>query len=662
MNEEIARVLGQAAEDHRQGRFQEAETGYLEVLSSDARQADALHLLGVLKSQQGEHREGIALIRRAILQQPKSGTFYKNLAVIYEQQGDRAARLEALSNAVRLDPSLSDAVITLAKIHEDDGKVDRANAVLAEGLAATPTNWRILFAIGLLANKLGKTAQALEYLQLALGFGGNAAVIQVSRGAVFQRLDILGPAIECYKQALSADPTHARAVWALAIAKRAACDDGVESVVDEIRRDPARFAGVATPFEMLTLTSDRSLLHTVARNWIAAHAPAQPQPLCSSTETTPRSKLRIGYLSDELREHAMGRLLGDFFAQHDRSRFHVAAYYFGLDERSVVQQKLRKDFDRWVDLPGASPLEIAQRIREDNVDILVDLKAHVAGARPQIAAYRPAPLQVNWLAFPGTMGADYIDYLIADDVVLPEEHAIDYSESIAWLPCCYQVNDPLRPIADSSASRTSHGLPAQGFVFCCFNQLHKVTPHVFEIWMRLLREMEDSCLWLIAGPAEAQMALRRRAEACGVAAGRIVFAPKLPHTRHLARYRLADLFLDTSPYGAHATASDALWAGVPFVTQLGDSFANRVGASLLRAVNLEMFVAKSEQDYFAIALQAARHPEVLDEAKRRLRENRASLPLFDSAGFARYIESAFQTMWERQTSGQPPASFRVEAR
>jgi predicted O-linked N-acetylglucosamine transferase (SPINDLY family) len=351
--------------------------------------------------------------------------------------------------------------------------------------------------------------------------------------------------------------------------------------------------------------------------------------------------------------------MAGLFEAHDATRFDVTAVSFGPETNDPMRERLRRAFPRFLDVRDKSDRDIARMLREMEVDIAVDLKGFTANSRTGIFAFRPAPLQVNHLTYPGTMGAPYIDYIIADRFVIPPGSEGDFTERVVRLPGSYQVNDAKRRIAETTPTRAQAGLPEAGFVFCCFNNNYKITPEVFSIWMRVLERVPGSVLWLLEANALAQENLRREAQRRGVAPERLVFAPTLPADEHLARLRLADLFLDTRPVNAHTTASDALWAGLPLVTCTDDAFASRVAASLLHAIGLPELAASDPQEYEAIALRIATTPSLLAELRARLARNRETYPLFDTDRYRRHLEAAYTTMWERSESGLAPESFDV---
>jgi predicted O-linked N-acetylglucosamine transferase (SPINDLY family) len=350
--------------------------------------------------------------------------------------------------------------------------------------------------------------------------------------------------------------------------------------------------------------------------------------------------------------------MAEVFELHDRSRFEVFAYSLGQDDASPMRQRLVQAFAVFHDVRGKSLAQIDAQIRADDIDILVDLKGYTEQARPEIMALRPAPIQVNYLGYPGTLGGDGWDYIIADDIVLPAAHQADYSEKPVYMPWSYQCNDRQRSVADVP-TRKMAGLPEQGVVLCCFNTSYKLTPAFFALWCEVLRAVPGSVLWILDGGEAVRENLTRYAHHQGVDAARLVFAPKLPHAQHLARLSLADLFLDTLPYNAHTTASDALWVGVPVVTCLGDTFAGRVAASLLRAVGLDELVADTPATYQAQLVRLAGDPQELARLREHLQRERLHSPLFDSESFTRDLEEAYQQMWARHQAGLPVEAFQL---
>jgi len=370
-------------------------------------------------------------------------------------------------------------------------------------------------------------------------------------------------------------------------------------------------------------------------------------------------KLKIGYVSADFCNHPTAHLMRSVFRLHDRQRFEIHGYALSKDDNSVYYRQIKADCDHFVDLTEFNNAQAARRIHQDGIHLLVDLMAYTKDARTEIFALQPAPIQVNYLGFPGTMGADFIHYIVADPVVLPLENAQFFSEQPVYLPDCYQVNDHWQEIAETGISRSDQGLPERGFVFCCFNQAYKLDPVMFAVWMRILKQVPESILWLYATNDEVKDNLHREAEMHGVAGERLLFAQRLPKDRHLERHRLADLFLDTRIYNAHTTASDALWGGLPVLTCKGQTFAGRVGASLLQAVGLPELITETLEEYERKAVHLATHPEELAGLRSRLAANRLQAPLFDTERFVRHLEQAYRMMWERYEKGQAPQAIWV---
>jgi predicted O-linked N-acetylglucosamine transferase (SPINDLY family) len=369
--------------------------------------------------------------------------------------------------------------------------------------------------------------------------------------------------------------------------------------------------------------------------------------------------LRIGYFSADFHDHATMYLMAKVFEAHDPEKFELYAYSFGPDGNDEMRQRLIKAVDVFDDVKMMNDKDIALLARQDQIDIAVDLKGHTKDSRPGIFAYRAAPIQISYLGYPGTMGADFIDYIIADKVVIPERHEPSYSDSIIHLPHCYQVNDNTRVISNLSMTKFEMGLPEQGFVFCCFNNNYKISPTEFDIWMRLLGKVEGSVIWLLKSNKWVENNLQSEAKKRGVSSDRLIFAEKIPQSEHLARHRLADLFIDTFNYNAHTTASDALWAGLPVVTKLGQGFAARVAGSLLTAIDLPELITETEMEYEALILDLATNPQRLAAIKQKLAANRLSKPLFNTELFTKHLEDGYQQTYQRYFDGLEPDMITV---
>jgi protein O-GlcNAc transferase len=559
---------------------------------------------------------------------------------------DLASRLQALRQA--------------ATARYRGGEFEAAEQLIDEALKIDPNSPELWSNRGTaqVAAKRHEAALAsfTRALQLNPGFLG----AQANRAHVLFELQRYADAIPDYEALLARDPGHAYSAGNLVFCKLQCCD--WRSFETDRRTMLARLrAGQRVFPPVLSLALLDSAADQLAAAQIVSRDKFPPVRPLWRGEVYRHDRVRVAYVSADLHAHATAVLMAGVFELHDRRRFETIAISFGRDDRSRLRGRVEQAFERFIDVRVKSDAQIAQAIRDLEIDIAVDLKGYTSEARPALFSLRPAPVQINYLGFPGTMAAPFMDYLIADRIVVPDEHNAFYSEQIVRLPDTYQPNDRSREMSGKPVSRTSAGLPEAGFVFCCFNNSYKIQPPLFDVWMRLLRDVPKSVLWLLADNAAATRNLKQEAASRGIDPERLVFAARLDLPEHLARHRLADLFLDTLPYNAHTTAADALWTGLPIVTCTGTTFAGRVAASLLHAAGLPELVTESLADYEALALRLARDSAALADIKARLMQNRETAPLFDAARFTRHLEAAYMTMHERHLRGLTPAGFTVAA-
>jgi predicted O-linked N-acetylglucosamine transferase (SPINDLY family) len=483
------------------------------------------------------------------------------------------------------------------------------------------------------------------------------------RGNALSVLKRYDEAIRDCQAVLARDPDYPYARGVLIQSKLQACDwRGLDEQAETIRAGIAAGKRVVTPFNLKAL-SDSPVEHLqCAKCWIAHEVPPAPKPLAGTATRYRHDRIRLAYVSADFTNSAVASLMAGVFEHHDRQRFETIAVSFGPPDKVPMRLRLEAAFERFIDVRARSDVDIATGLQTMEADIVVDLMGLTGECRSGIFAQRPAALQVNYLGFPGTMGAPYMDYILADATVSPDEQQSHYAERLVALPHCYLPTDNHRAVAERKPIREEAGLPVSGFVFASFNNAYKFNPAMFDIWMRLLREVEGSVLWLPQNNDYARRNLCHEAQSRGVAPDRIVFAPLIADpAEHLARLSLADLFLDTAPYNAHTTAIDALWAGLPLLTLLGHSFASRVAASALKAAGLPELITTTPREYEGLALALAREPARVQAVRTKLARNRATAPLFDTASFTRDLETAFITMWERQQRGEPPSAFAVAA-
>ncbi len=504
---------------------------------------------------------------------------------------------------------------------------------------------------------LHRREEALACFDRALKLDPANDAIRTGRANILFELERWDEAARDYEILLAADLPPAWLTGYLTICRLHVCDwrrlDGQKEQIAAVIR---RGEFVIDPVGLACISDSPEEQRGCARIWARDRCPPAV-PLWTGTRYD-HDRIRIAYLSADFRAHATSFLMAGVFEKHDRSRFEVTAISWSADDGSQMRQRLMKGFDRFVEAGEKGDAELARLICEMEIDIAIDLKGYTNESRPAILSFRPAPVQAQYLAFPGSMAVDFIDYIIADPIVIPEPDRQFYDEKIVWLPGSYQCNDDRRDAIMHSPARDETGLPP-GFVFACFNSNHKITPEVFAVWMRLLQGVRGSVLWLLQDNDTAVRNLREQAKAHGVAPDRLIFAAHTGPAMHIARQGKADLFLDTIPYNAHTTASDALWAGLPVLTVTGGSFASRVGASIVSAAGLPELVTSSLAEYENLALQLAADPGRLAAIRRKLAEKRNSCALFDTARFTRNLELAYSMMFERSRSGLAPEGFAI---
>lgn len=682
--------LGNLARE--QGDIAQAETWFRQALAARPDYPEALNNLGLVLFQQASYEEAETVLRRALELRPDYGHALRNLgAVVFARH--RPDEAESLfRRAIDVAPGDAESRRALGNLLLASGRPDDAAGAFRLAAECAPLDAEALHELGTryLAERL--PADAVRVLERALTLEAQAPHIHFRLGLALVDLNRRADAGKCFRRALELRPEYAEAHVGLGVlyegqrefeqAERhyrkayelqPALSDALVGLArshrhlclwDELGDPPAAsLDGLLDHWEAMGMgplvllatpaasrADHRRAAEACARRYVGGAGDGGPARLAADSH----ERLRIGYLSNDLHDHPVSQLLVEIIEQHDREGFETFAYcYFaGAGEPSPLRTRMAAAFDRFREVGGLTDAQIAARIAEDGIDILVDLKGYTAGARPGVLALRAAPVQVNWLGYPGTLGsARLADYLVGDATVTPVDEAADYSEHLALMPHCYLPSDRQRAIGEMPL-RSQAGLPEQGFVFCSFNQSFKFTASVFDVWCRLLRSVPDSVLWLSNYHAAARRNLAAEAQRRGVAAERLVFAPRVATgAEHLGRLRLADLALDTGPYGSHSTGIDALWSGVPLVTCPGESFASRVGASLLKAAGLPELVASNLDDYYRIAVELASDAQRLGELRGRLRAQRLECPLFDSMRFARDLEALYRRMWQNHVAG-----------
>lgn len=680
---------------HQAGDIEAAERIYRAILETQPARADVLHYLGVCRHQRGDFEAAERHIRAALAHNDREPMACNNLGLVCKAQNRFDEALACFDQALAQDPAnavacnnrglvlherdrLDDAVrdFTQATLLQGDfaeAFSNLANTLVAqkrfaEALAnadkATALNPRLATAHairGSALRKLERYQEALASWERVLALDPGFAKVHAERGAVLQLLKRYEEAAASLGRAVALEPEIPYLLGDALFCRKQCCDwTGFEAACAAIFAAIDRGERAIGPFRLMELPATLAQLQRCTRIFVADTCPTNPSPTWRG-ERYAHARIRIGYVSADFRDHPVAQLIAGLIESHDRTIFEVIGIYIGPPVEDVWHARLQRAFDRFLDVRAMSDEEIAASIRALEIDIAIDLMGYTAYARPRVFALRAAPVQVGYLGFPGTMGAAHIDYLIADATVVPPGHRRYFDEKIACVPHSYLVNDATKRISDTTMSRAELGLPDDAFVFCCFNRAGKITPDVFDVWMRLLRTVGDSVLWLMGAPPAAERNLRGEAQRRGVAPERLLFAARLPLADHLARHRRADLFLDTFHHNAHTTASDALWAGLPVLTCRGEMFASRVAASLLNAVGLPELVTRTPGEYEALALLLATQPERLAALRRKLAVNRTTQPLFDTALSTRHFEAVYRRMHERHQAGLPPDDFVVDA-
>ncbi|MBI2772629.1 MAG: tetratricopeptide repeat protein [Burkholderiales bacterium] len=614
--------------------------------------------LGNLLVKQGRLDDALAVYDNAVAAHPASAEAWTNRGNILDALRRWDQALPSYAQALALRPGLGVALRGRGNAFRGLGRRADAAASYREALAVEPANTVLLADLAVEWMAVNRVPEALACCDQLLALEPRNVAALSNRGNLLKALRRYEEAAQCFEAALQIAPGHPYALGSLLRSRIFSCDwTGYTQLAAALREQVRGGARADTPFSFLAVSGDAQEQLACARTYVRDKYP--PVPALWTGGRRSHERIRVAYVSADFQNHPSMHLMAGLFEQHDRSRFELTALSLGPDSSHPMRQRVQRAFGRFADAQHLTDREAAQLLLELEADIVVDLNGFTQGSRLGILAHRPAPLQVSYLGYPGSCGADFFDYLIADAEVLPPQQRAHYSENIAWLPGCYQANDAARAIDDAPLSRADAGLPPEAFVFCCFNNNYKITPGVFGVWMRLLAQLPHAVLWLLEDNAAAMRNLRAQAQARGIDAQRLVFAPRAEPAQHLARHRLADLFLDTLPYNAHTTASDALWAGLPLLTCRGGAFAARVAASLLREAGLPELVTDSLAEYERKALELARSPQLLAALKLRVAQARETSTLFDTRQFARDIEAAYAQMWERHQQGLRPEDFLV---
>ena len=665
-NPEACYNMGNAFRDQK--CFDEAIKWYEQTINLESRFADAYYNMASSLEQQSRLDEAIDCLKQCLRIKPQWAKVYNNLGNLLNHKGLSDAALSSYRQAIQIKPNLYEAHNNLGNALKDRGRFAEAIACYQKALQFRSDYTEAYQNMGVAFTEQGRLDEGVGCFQKAIELRPDFAEAYNFLGLCFEKQARVAEAISSFEKAIQIKPNYAEAYSYLIHQYQHTCDwqrlMQYSKRLDELNRQTAenRKSCAEPPFICMARHSDLSQNFINARAWCRKIVqPLQNLKLGFSFEHRRQkiNRLTIGYLSCDFHDHATAHLMLRVFGLHDREKFEINCYSYGPDDHSDYRKQILEQSDQFSDIRELSHIDAARRIYADKVDILVDLKGHTKDARLGILACRPAPVQVHYLGYPGTTGADFIDYLITDKLVTPIEHAPFYSEKLVFLPHSYQVNDGQQEIASRIWQKEELGLPHNSFVFSSFNLPYKIDPLIFDCWMRILNQVPHSVLWLFNGGETTTENLKQEARIRGIDPRRLVFADKLPKAEHLSRIRLADLALDTRIVNGHTTTSDSLWAGVPVITLQGGHFASRVSASLLNAIGLSEMTTCNLDAYERLAVRLASHPAELQKIKAKLSANRMTEPLFDTPGFVGHLEAAYQKMWRIFAAGQAAQQFEV---
>lgn len=642
-----------------QGRLDAAIDSYKRALKINPADADAHSNIGNALKEQGNLDAAIDAYQRALYIKPAQANVYYNMGNALSDQGKLEEAIAAYRRAVEISPTHADAYINMGVVLKELGMLDEAISAYLSAVEFKPTHADAYNNMGNALCAQGKFDEAIANYRRAIEVKPAYAEAYNNMGNALKEQGRLDEAIAAYRRALEIKPAYAAAEGQLLHQQQHICDF---SIAEKLYEASSRL-GIGT--EPVSVFSALSWADNPKNDLLRAiHFAAKEYnetPL--STPARPRfypARIKIGYLSADFYDHATLRLMAGLLRSHDRNAFEVFAYSYGRATSEKWRTRIEKDVDHFFDVTDNSDRQIVDAVKSHNLDIAIDLKGYTQNTRSRLFQYRLAPIQINFLGYPGTMGANFIDYIIADPVVISGEQRQFYSERVIYLPHSYQPNDNRRLIAETITSRADFNLPENSFVFCCFNNSYKIGAAEFKIWMRILAKVNGSVLWLLRANKWAETNLRKEAANCGLDPSRIIFASKLPHAEHLARHKHADLFIDTFNINAHTTASDALWSGLPIVTKSGQKFAARVAASLLTAIGLPELITKTEGEYEQLILDLSMNSTKINDIRAKLAENRLKAPLFDTDLYTRDFERGLTKAYARYFKGLPPDDILVD--
>lgn len=657
----------------QQGKFAAAIHQYEQIVTVYPEYAPAWYQIGVILGNQQQNEQAILAYQKTLSINPNYAEAHNNLGILRVALQDFAGAISCFQAAIKSNPDYAFAHNNLGLVWQMQGNFTAAAGKFREALQKNIQYAEAYLNLGIVLEAQQQKGEVVACFRAAIRYKPNYIKAYNRLGTALMSLPNAGnaeitEARKVFEQVLALQPDSAEAFTHLSSLKASICD--WQSYESDLKRlwqitQAELTTGEATSigaFDTIYKPWDRQLQLQVAKTHGHSIVKQWQQTRESLDFTHSRShdgRLRIGYVSNDFRNHATSHLMRSLFSLHNRTNWEIFAYSCGQDDQSNYRSHIINSCEHFQDISELSIEDSSRLIFHDQIQILVDVNGYTAGSRTGIFALKPAPIQVNYLAYPGTMGADFIDYIITDATVTPPEYADSFSEKFVILPHSYQVNDYQQEISTQLVTRVENGLPASGFVFCCFNNNYKIEPVMFDVWMRILASVPGSVIWLFSRFPIVEDNLKAAAQARGISGDRLIFAQFQPKAQHLARLQLADLFLDTLHYNAHTTASDALWVGVPVITYPGQTFASRVAASLLNAVGLPELITSSLEAYAQLAINLANSPACLHQLKQKLAQNRLAYPLFDTPHYVRHLEQAYRAMWDIYSSGQTPQAIKI---
>lgn len=660
--EEANKLVTEANESFQAQKYEISQPLLHRVLRTYPKHSRANELLAYIVGNLGDNNSSHELLKIAC-EDPNctsQALYYLGSSFLEENNPHKAIRFfsASINKGGAFFEGLHDLATAQAQVHQEKEALE--NFKRAANL--NPNSPEVFYNLGKVYDSLKEYKEAINCYEIAIQIWPDFAQAHFNKATALADLGMHDLAVVEYRYTYNLMPDMELLRGNLIHAEMKICEwhnlnSKIKVLLDAVNEGNDL---ASEPFSMISISDSEYLNLKLASSFTNAKFPNQAFEKEYFKNKKKNKKVILGYFSANFHNHAVAYLVSEIFEKHDKEKFELVAFSFGPERNDEMQKRLQGIFDSFIDVKGKSDVEVAALSRDMGVDIAIDLMGHTQDGRPGIFAQHAAPIQISYLGYPGTLGAPYMDYIIADQIIIPECNRDFYAEKVIYLPNCYQANDSKRAISDQKFSRSEMGLPDDGFVFCCFNQNYKITPQIFDSWMHILHKIEGSVLWLLEDSVTAVANLKKEALTRGIASERLVFAKRMQLPEHLARHQLADLFLDTVPYNAHTTASDALWAGLPVLTCIGETFPGKVAASLLKAVGLAELITSSQKEYVDLAIHLANDTQRLKNIRNKLSENRLTTPLFNSTLFTKHIEAGYQTAYDRYHDGLAPDHIFIE--